>query len=184
VGKRKRGRPRKPNKQLRPTTRAGRRLGADPIDHGSPLLRARKVNFLGRVDLELTPAGMLRGRGVIDEAEAIVLQVVEVWIARARLGRTLRTTTIDGLWSALLSGQAGGKWTPPVIAGDNRTGADHAWARLLQLRDHFAATGELAELGLVLRVAEGVGLPGPAEMGAFQVGLHSVSRFLERRPRR
>jgi hypothetical protein len=181
VGKRtgkRRGRPRKPDKQPRPTTRAGRQAGFDPHDLGSPHLRAKKVTWLGRVDLELTPAGILLGHGVIDEAEAKALRILEVWLARARRARMLRgQPSVGGLWSALLSGQTGGKWTLPLI--NTVPGADHAWFRLLQLREYFAAAGELVELGLVLRVAEGVGIPEPLQMGAFQAGLRSVTLYLE-----
>jgi hypothetical protein len=50
---------------------------------------------------------------------------------------------------------------------------------LLQLRDHLAGAGELVELGLVLAAAEGVSLPGPMQMGAFQAGLHRLALYLE-----
>jgi hypothetical protein len=111
--------------------------------------------------------------------------VVEVWIARARLARILRgQPSVGGLWTALLSGQSSGKWTPPAIDTRSSNGGDHAWFRLWQLREYFADASELAQLGLVLRVAEGVGMPGPEQMGAFQAGLRSLALYLERGRRR
>jgi hypothetical protein len=184
---RRRGRPRKANPKRHFTTRFGRKNGHDLVDHGTGELRARKLRMTQRLDLELTPLGVLYGRGLLDADELIALRLVETWLLRSRRSRSLRThPSCNQLWTALLSGQGGVRGWPDFSRDPARRSlGDAAWWRLTGLHDHFAKYGARDRFALVCRVAAGEGGPADqAELAALKAGLAMVGEYLRTsRPR-
>jgi hypothetical protein len=101
-GKRRHGGGRKydPSARRHRTTRRGRR-GEDDRDYGSALLRVRKLAITTRDDVEITPAGILHGRGHLDNLQYSSLGTVTrllQMIARS-FGRGMSPA---GVWAAIL----------------------------------------------------------------------------------
>ena len=179
---RKRGRPADPNARRRQTTRAGR-AGRPVIDHGAPLLLARKVrDAAGRVDVDLADLiGVLHAHRRIDAGQLATLRQVELWVVQSRRARSLALGSVENLWNALLSGQHGGVWRAPVGgAADRASPGDRAWRALCTVRDEFTRRRELPSLAIVLRVVEGVALPAVEEMGLFASGIAGIAELVRR----
>src|SRR5262249_54061343 len=126
---RKRGRPFNPNAKRHQTTRAGRR---GEKDLGAPRLRARKLHATGRPDVEMTAAGVLYGRGHLDNAQYSALGYVTVLlqvIARS-CGRGMSPA---GVWAALIAAASRTPPGAPPIIGDY--GARDAPARICRQLD-------------------------------------------------
>lgn len=127
---RKRGRPRKANAKGRATTRIGWRTGRDPVDLGTEELMARKkiaANGSGAaVELVDYPA-ILLAHHPISQEDQMMLATVATWLDRVRRARNLSSTSVGGLWGAILSGQGSSrKWTVPITSPEHRTGGDMA----------------------------------------------------------
>jgi hypothetical protein len=115
----------------------------------------------------------------LDDVEMMSLRLVANWAKRARRSRALRGRG-GNVWSALEAGLPA-----PFITPKRRTPADWGWWRLVQLRSFFAAEKRLAELELVIRVAEGAGLPGDRSgLEALRRGLAGVVEYLGAAARR
>jgi hypothetical protein len=95
---RRRGRAYNTHARRHQTTRAGRR---GEVDRGSERLRAKKVRVTSRDDVEITPAGVLYGRGHLDNAQYSTLgYITELLQTIARsFGRGMSPA---GVWSAIL----------------------------------------------------------------------------------
>jgi hypothetical protein len=93
----RRGRPRKENARRRATTLAGRRA---PDDLGTEQLRRRKVRATSRPDLEISGAGVLLGRDLIDIEQYTVLMTVPMWLERLMRGWG-GLGGVTGLWHSI-----------------------------------------------------------------------------------
>src|SRR4051794_34681843 len=129
--RRRGGRKHDPNARRHATTRRGRR-GEDDRDYGSAWLRAKKLRTTSRDDIELTAAGVLFGRGLIDRYQYDTLGQISRLLQQ--ISRSFgRDASPAGLWAALL---AAGSRTPPgalAIVGDQ--GARRALERTLRRLD-------------------------------------------------
>src|SRR5262245_9298863 len=95
---RRRGRPRLKHARSRETTRAGRR---GEIDRGSELLREKNRQATSRDDVEMTPAGILFGRGHLDRYQYDALAFVTLLlhqVAKAMGGKL----SVGNLWTAIV----------------------------------------------------------------------------------
>jgi hypothetical protein len=151
--RRKRGRPYDPHARRHSTTRSGRR---GEIDRGSLRLRARKLALTLRDDIEMTAAGILYGRGHLDNAQYSTLGRVTRLLQH--VSRAMgRGTSVNGLWLAIVAaGSRNATYTLP-LTGDHGARATLAWIcrRLDGSRDLVL---ELAEEGtmppICVRAAE------------------------------
>jgi hypothetical protein len=111
----RRGRRYNPDARRHQTDRAGRR---GDVDTGSPWLVARKLQILGRTDLELSAASLLHARGHLDRVEYDTLSFVAVLLGR--IARAFgRGYSVHALWSGLLAaGSAPTSFVLPII-GDS-----------------------------------------------------------------
>ena len=109
---RRRGRPVDPHARRRHTTRRGRKGLPEIVDEGSPELVARKriaANGSGAaVELTDYPA-ILLAHHLIDVEQHMILATVATWLDRVRRARELSSTSVGGLWGAILSGQGGAR---------------------------------------------------------------------------
>jgi hypothetical protein len=113
---RKRGRPYNPNAKRHQTTRAGRR---GDVDLGTARLRLKKLRATGRTDVEMTPAGILFGRELIDRYQYDSLAFVTMLLRR--VARSMgRQFTVDALWRGLLAaGSPPSSFVPSIIGDSN-----------------------------------------------------------------
>jgi hypothetical protein len=160
---RRRGRPVDPHARRRHTTRRGRKGLPEIVDEGSPELVARKriaANGSGAaVELTDYPA-ILLAHHLIDVEQHMMLATVATWLDRIRRARELSSTSVGGLWGAILSGQGGArKWSVPITDRRSRTAGDLAWFRVCQIRNGFAQLRQLELLDIVMRVAAGEVMP-------------------------
>jgi hypothetical protein len=111
----KRGRKPNPNARRRQKDRAGRR---GEVDEGSPRLIQKKIQLTGRSDVEMTPAGILYGRDLLDRQQYDMLGVVTLLLRRvaAACGRGY---TVHGLWLAILSAATRTSYTLPLLGDQN-----------------------------------------------------------------
>jgi hypothetical protein len=156
-------------------------------DEGSlELLRKKRAAAGERGDVEITDhIGILTANALIDVEELVTLRMIEAWIRLSRRTHVIGSMPVGGFWAAILSGQGGRRWVPPAIGADRGAG-DHAWRRIWEIRDRFAAEGLLPALALVFKVAEGVAMPASrAELvllkAALRVIAHLVSYGVRRR---
>jgi hypothetical protein len=118
------GRARRTPSAAPPTTRIGRRTGRDPVDLGTEELMARKkiaANGSGAaVELVDYPA-ILLAHHPISQEDQMMLATVATWLDRVRRARNLSSTSVGGLWAAILSGQGSSrKWTVPITSPEHR----------------------------------------------------------------
>jgi hypothetical protein len=139
------GRKFNPASKRNQTTRAGRR---GEVDRGSPRLRARKYALTGHDDTEMTPAGVLYGHGILDNAQYSALGWITLLLRRAARAFG-RDASPAGVWAALLAAASRTPPGAPVIIGDY--GARRALARILRQLD--------GSRDLVLRLAAEGALP-------------------------
>jgi hypothetical protein len=126
---RKRGRPYNPNSRRNQTDRAGRR---GEIDHGSPRLRARKLALTGRADVELTAAGALFGRGLIDDLQYSRLGYVTGLLQQ--VSRAMgRGASVNGLWLAIVAAGSRNATYTLSLTGDH--GARRLLSRICRQLD-------------------------------------------------
>jgi hypothetical protein len=95
--RRRRGRPRQAQARRRATTLAGRRA---PDDLGTEQLRRRKVRATSRPDLEISGAGVLLGRDLIDIEQYTVLMTITMWLERLMRGWA-GVGGVTGLWHSI-----------------------------------------------------------------------------------
>jgi hypothetical protein len=181
----RRGRPRKLDAKRRATTTAGRRPEIDP---GTPQLVARKAHvangWASAVELTDVPQ-ILRANELIVDEELVQLRILGGWLKQAAVAFKLRQASPSGLWSAILSGQAGGScgWLTPLSASDRREGGDRAMFRLGELYTHFTELDRLDLLSLVMRIAAAEAYPENAfELAELRRGLQIIMH-LQRRGR-
>jgi hypothetical protein len=152
------------------------------VDDGSPLLRQRKLQLTGRIDLELTPAALLFSRGHLDAQQYDQLGQVTLWLARLARNLGPKGLGVAGLWAALAGGIIGTpNVTVPVAVGG---GADVALARLDRVlrqldgsRDLVVAIAEGRCPSLIAHVLEGR-ITGADEQALEQLrsGLDGIAR--------
>jgi hypothetical protein len=121
---RRRGRPRLANARRRATTRRGRKGLPPLVDEGSPLLRQKKRRVTGREDLELNPASVLFGRGLLDPQQYNMLGQVTLWLQRLSRNLGPHGIGVAGLWAALTG--AGIGTTSVIVPTGISDGADNA----------------------------------------------------------
>ena len=108
------------------------------------MLRAKKRRATGREDVELTPAGVLYGHGLLDHVQYSALGFVTELLQRVsrNFGRGMSSA---GLWSAILGALT--RTTPPIVGDQGaRRALEHVLRRLDGLRDlvlELAAEGPL-----------------------------------------
>jgi hypothetical protein len=126
---RRRGRPRLHHARSRETTRAGRR---GEVDRGSERLREKKRQATSRDDVEMTPAGILFGRGHLDRYQYDALGFVTNLLHRVRTAMG-GNQSVTGLWTAIIA--AATKTAPgaPPIIGDHN--ARHILAQICRRLD-------------------------------------------------
>jgi hypothetical protein len=154
------------------------------IDTGSPLLIVkRRAAAGGRSDIELVdPLGILFANGMVDVDELATLRLIERWVGMARRARGLGDGHVGRLWAQLLSGARGGRSVAPATG--ERTPADTAWRRLLQLHELFAEIDELPTLATIIMVCGGERGPcNEAELADLKVGAAGIEMFLRTRRR-
>jgi hypothetical protein len=161
------------------TTRVGRRTGQDPIDHGSLLLREKKLAATGRVNVETTASGILFGRGLLDRRQQYdVLGHVAALLRQVARGFG-RDASPAALWSAIIA--ASSRTTPglPSIIGDrgSRKALEKICRRLDGSRDlvlELAAEGSLPPI--CLRAIEKRLTPrDEAQLELLRKGLDGIS---------
>jgi hypothetical protein len=177
------GRPRDPHARRRHTTRRGRKGLPEIVDEGSPELVARKKiasNGSGAAVELVDYAAILLAHHLIDQEQHVMLATVATWLDRVRQTRDLSSTSVGGLWGAILSGQGGArKWTVPITSPDRRTGGDMAWFRVCQIRNGFAQLRQLELLDIVMRVAAGEVMPrNRADLVQLHRGIGLVAEVL------
>lgn len=130
--------------------------------------------------------GVLHAHGLIDLEAVMTLRLVATWLKRVRRARGLSNASPDGLWEAIVSGQAGAKrWTAPITEPNRRTPGDQAWWRLVQIHNHFAELRQLDQLALVMRIAAGDHCPANrSELLELQVRTQQIAELMRRGKRR
>jgi hypothetical protein len=168
---RRRGRPRKPDKKPRPTTRAGRR-GEEFIDAGTIELQRLRLQATGHVDLPVDPLGVLLGRGLIDKTQYGAGRDLGELIEIARRGLGLPDAGCHASWLAILAGgRTGGR------AGADSSAAAEWAARILARIAR--SIGDPGLITLTLAVAEGYWPPHSA-VAQLRLGLDRVARIWAR----
>jgi len=159
---RKRGRPFNPAARRHSTTRAGRR---GDVDLGSPRLRARKLALTLRDDTEMSAAGILFGRELLDRYQYDALGWVTLLLRR--VARSFgRDASPAGVWAALLAAASRTPPGAPAVIGDY--GARDTLARICRRLDGSRdLVLELAEEGPMPSIcARGRASPYPARPGS------------------
>jgi hypothetical protein len=169
TGKR-RGRPKKPDKRPRPTTRAGRR-GLEAADLGTAELQRLRLRATGHIDLPVDPLGVLLGRGLIDKTQYGAGRDLGELLEIARRGLGLPDAGCHASWLAILAGgRTSGK------AGDGLAAVE--WAnRILGLIAR--SIGDPSLTTLTLAVADGY-WPPSGTVERLRFGLDRVARIWAR----
>jgi hypothetical protein len=140
------GRKYNPNSRRNQTTRAGRR---GDVDLGSARLRLKKLRATGRADVEMTPAGVLYGRDLIDRHQYDALGFVTALFHRISLAMG-RQISVAALWRGLLAaGSRPSGFVPPIFGDGN---ARYGLSRICHRLNGVQA--------LVVELAEGITVPG------------------------
>jgi hypothetical protein len=144
-GGKKPGRKYNPNAKRHQTTRAGRR---GDVDLGSARLRLKKLRATGRADVEMTPAGILYGRDLIDRHQYDALGFVTALLHRVALAMG-RQISVAALWRGLLAaGSRPAGFVPPILGDGN---ARHSLSQICHRLNGVQA--------LVVQLAEGITVP-------------------------
>jgi hypothetical protein len=130
---RRQGRPGLADAKRRTTTRQGRRTGFDPVDGGSERLRAKKRAATTREDTELTPAGILYGRGHLDNAQYSALAFVTLLLLRRVTGAMGGNLSVAAFWQSMLAAATSGQRGASPVIGD--AGARNRLARICRSLD-------------------------------------------------
>ena len=141
-----RGRPRQLHAKRRCTTRQGRQTGQDPVDTGTPqLVQLKRIAANGSGQpVELTDAaGILAAHHALDNEQLMTIRLIANWLDQVHRGRGASLAGVGALWTALLSGQRGGRVVTPVIDAGRRTPADQAWWRLCGLFNFLGSPHDL-----------------------------------------
>jgi hypothetical protein len=181
----RRGRPRKANARSRATTLAGRRA---PDDLGTNELRARKIRATTRDNLEISGAGVLLGRDLIDVEQYNALTTVTLWLERLMRGWG-GLGGVTGLWYSIVGAAVPTGFVRPqnAIASGLADNARRQLVRALQQLDGsrslVVALAEGRVPDLVLHVLDGKLTPTDlAELTRLRHGLDEISGPRRRYP--
>jgi hypothetical protein len=175
----RRGAPRKADAKRRRTTTSGR---APDLDRGSPELVRRKIHVANGSPIAVELADVvdvLFANELIVDEELVALRLLADWLRQLRVALQLRQASPGGSWAAITSGTEIGAiaMTSPAVGGDR------ALFRLGELFDYFTATGQLALLRLIIRVAGNEAHPeNEFELARLYYGVQIVMQ-LQRRGR-
>jgi hypothetical protein len=182
----RRGRPSQANARRRATTLAGRRA---PDDTGTSELRARKMRATTRDNLEISGAGVLLGRDLIDLEQYNVLTTITLWIERLMRGWA-GLGGVTGLWYSITGAAVPTAFFRPTndpasgLADGARRQLERALRRLDGSRDLVVALADNRVPPLVLRVLDGkLNRADKVELERVRLGLDHIAGRRSRQAR-